>query len=118
MTVDPFAPARLGPITLRNRIIKAATFEGMTPRRLVTDRLIDFHRRAAAGGAGMSTVAYCAVSPDGTTDGRQIILAEDALPGLRALTDAIHDEGAAACAQIGHSGPVASPAGSSPHPES
>ena len=27
---DPFAPARLGPVTLRNRIVKAATFEGLT----------------------------------------------------------------------------------------
>jgi 2,4-dienoyl-CoA reductase-like NADH-dependent reductase (Old Yellow Enzyme family) len=112
---DPFAPAKLGPITLRNRIIKAATFEGMTPRRLVTDRLIDFHRRVAAGGAGMSTVAYCAVSLDGTTDGRQIVLIDEALSGLRKLTDAIHTEGAAASAQIGHAGPVASPAGTK-HP--
>jgi len=108
---DPFAPAKLGPITLRNRIIKAATFEGATPRRVVTDRLIDFHRRVAEGGVGMSTVAYCAVSPDGTTDGRQIVLTDDAAPGLRKLTDAIHAEGAAAGAQIGHAGPVASPAG-------
>ena len=108
--VDPFAPATLGPITLRNRIIKAATFEGLTPHRLVTDELIAFHRRVAAGGVGMSTVAYCAVSREGTTDGHQIVLTEEALPGLRRLTDAIHDEGAAACAQIGHAGPVANPA--------
>jgi 2,4-dienoyl-CoA reductase-like NADH-dependent reductase (Old Yellow Enzyme family) len=112
---DPFAPAKLGPITLRNRFIKAATFEGLTPKRLVTDRLIEFHRRVAAGGVGMSTVAYCAVSPNGTTDGRQIVLTEGAVPGLRRLTDAIHHEGAAACAQIGHAGPVASPAGTK-HP--
>jgi 2,4-dienoyl-CoA reductase-like NADH-dependent reductase (Old Yellow Enzyme family) len=108
---DPFAPAKLGPLTLRNRIIKAATFEGATPKRVVTDRLIDFHRRVAAGGVGMSTVAYCAVAPDGGTDGRQILLTDDAVPGLRELTDAIHAEGAAACAQIGHAGPVANPLG-------
>jgi 2,4-dienoyl-CoA reductase-like NADH-dependent reductase (Old Yellow Enzyme family) len=109
--VDPFAPATLGPLTLRNRIIKAATFEGRTPRRVVTDELIDFHRAFAAGGVGMSTVAYCAVSREGTTDGRQIVLVDDAIPGLRRLTDAIHAEGTAACAQIGHAGPVANPLG-------
>ncbi len=107
MTIDPFAPAKLGPLTLRNRIIKAATFEGRTPRRVVTDDLIDFHRRVARGGAAMSTVAYCSVSREGSTDGHQIVLNPDAVPGLRALTDAIHAEGAAACAQIGHAGPVA-----------
>jgi len=42
---DPFTPARLGPVTLRNRIIKAATFEGVMPHALVTDELIDYHRR-------------------------------------------------------------------------
>src|SRR5687767_6300557 len=113
--IDPFAPAKLGPITLRNRIVKAATFEGMSPKRVVTDGLIAFHRRVAAGGAGMSTVAYCAVSPDGGTDGRQIELRDEAIPGLRRLTDAIHSDGAAACAQIGHAGPVSAPAGTK-HP--
>ena len=62
---DPFAPAPLGPLTLRNRIVKAATFEGMTPRNVVTDRLIEFHRRFAAGGVGMTTLAFCAVSDAG-----------------------------------------------------
>jgi 2,4-dienoyl-CoA reductase-like NADH-dependent reductase (Old Yellow Enzyme family) len=109
--VDPFAPAQLGPLRLRNRIIKAATFEGATPKRVVTDRLIEFHRRVAAGGVGMSTVAYCAVSREGSTDGRTLVLAPEAVDGLRRLTDAIHAEGASACAQIGHAGPVANPAG-------
>ena len=63
--IDPFAPAPLGPITLRNRFIKAATFEGMAKKNLVTDRLIEFHRVMAAGGLGMTTVAYLAVSEDG-----------------------------------------------------
>ncbi|GIU88475.1 MAG: NADH:flavin oxidoreductase [Acidimicrobiia bacterium] len=110
--VDPFSPAELGPVRLRNRIVKSATFEGRTPRRVVTDDLVEFHRRIAAGGVGMSTVAYCAVTREGSTDGRQICLDGDGVaPGLERLAAAIHAEGAAAAAQIGHSGPVANPAG-------
>lgn len=104
---DPLAPAKLGPISLRNRVIKAATFEGLTPKGLVSDELIEFHRRPAAGGVGMTTVAYCAVSYEGRTSPAQIYWRDEAMPGLRRLTDAIHDEGAAVSAQIGHAGPVA-----------
>jgi 2,4-dienoyl-CoA reductase-like NADH-dependent reductase (Old Yellow Enzyme family) len=107
---DVLAPARLGPVELRNRIIKAATFEGMTPRALVTDELVGFHLRPARGGVGMTTVAYCAVSPEGRTDRHQIWMRPEAVPGLRRLTDAVHAEGAAISAQIGHAGPVANPA--------
>ncbi|HNM84862.1 MAG: NADH:flavin oxidoreductase [Mycobacterium sp.] len=104
---DVFSPAKLGPLTLRNRIIKAATFEAATPDALVTDDLINYHRRPAAGGVGMTTVAYCAVAPGGRTDGWQIWMRPEAIPGLRRLTDAVHAEGAAISAQIGHAGPVA-----------
>ena len=104
---EVFAPSPLGPLTLRNRIIKAATFEGVMPGGKVSDALIEYHRRVAAGGAAMSTVAYLAVSPEGRTDRHCLLLNEDNLPGLRRLTDAIHAEGAAAAAQIGHAGPVA-----------
>jgi 2,4-dienoyl-CoA reductase-like NADH-dependent reductase (Old Yellow Enzyme family) len=104
---DVLAPAQLGPARLRNRVIKAATFEGRTPHALVTDELIDYHLRPARGGVGMTTVAYCAVSPEGRTDRHQIWMRPDAVPGLRRLTDAVHNEGAAVSAQIGHAGPVA-----------
>ncbi|MBF6355737.1 NADH:flavin oxidoreductase [Nocardia higoensis] len=105
-----FTPAQLGPITLRNRVIKAATFEGRTPDALVTDDLIEYHRAPSRGGVGMSTVAYCAVAPEGRTDRHQIYMRPEAVPGLRKLTAAIHAEGAAASAQIGHAGPVANSA--------
>lgn len=104
---DVFGAAKLGPVTLRNRIIKAATFEAATPNALVTDDLIKYHRLPAAGGVGMTTVAYCAVTPGGRTDGWQLWMRPEALPGLRRLTDAVHVEGAAISAQIGHAGPVA-----------
>ena len=102
-----FESAALGPLTLRNRVIKAATFEGRTPEALVTDDLIEFHRTVAAGGVGLTTVAYCASSPEGRTDRHQLWMRPEAVPGLTRLTDAIHAEGAAASAQIGHAGPVA-----------
>jgi 2,4-dienoyl-CoA reductase-like NADH-dependent reductase (Old Yellow Enzyme family) len=104
---DVLAPAKLGPLTLRNRIIKSATFEGRTPNALVTDDLIDFHREVAAGGVGMTTVAYCAVAPEGRTEYGQLWMRPEVVPGLRRLTDAMHAEGAAVSAQIGHAGPVA-----------
>ncbi|MGW0055140.1 NADH:flavin oxidoreductase [Nocardia nova] len=104
---DVLAPARLGPVTLRNRTIKSATFEHMAPGALVSDQLIEFHRQVAAGGVGMTTVAYCAVAPEGRTEADQLWMRDEAIPGLRRLTDAVHAEGAAASAQIGHAGPVA-----------
>jgi 2,4-dienoyl-CoA reductase-like NADH-dependent reductase (Old Yellow Enzyme family) len=107
MTPDVLAPAKLGPVQLRNRIIKAATYEGRNRKSLVTDELIEFHRAIAAGGVGMTTVAYCAVSPEGRTERKQLYWRDEALPGLRRLTDAVHAEGAAVSTQIGHAGPVA-----------
>src|SRR6201991_5355477 len=104
---DVFSPAKLGPITLRNRTIKSATFEARTPGGLVSDDLIEYHRLPGAGGVGMTTVAYCAVSPGGRTEGNGLWKRPEAVPVLRRLTDAIHAEGAAVSAQIGHAGPVA-----------
>lgn len=104
---DAFAPAGLGPVRLRNRIVKAATSEGRSPDGTVTDDLIEFHRRFAEGGVGMTTVAYCCVSEHGASAPGQIVMNRAALPGLRRLTDAVHDAGAAVSAQLGHAGVVA-----------
>jgi 2,4-dienoyl-CoA reductase-like NADH-dependent reductase (Old Yellow Enzyme family) len=105
----PFSKGRLGPLTLRNRFIKAATFEGASPRGEITDALVDFHTRVGKGGAALSTVAYLAVSPEGRTDRHCIVLDDDAVAPLRKLTDAVHATGAAVGAQLGHAGPVANP---------
>lgn len=103
---DPFQPATLGPVTLRNRIIKAATSEGRSPDGLVTDDLIEFHRRFAVGGVGMTTVAYCTVAEDAASAPGQINMSRAAIPGLRKLADAVHEAGAAVSAQLGHAGVV------------
>lgn len=103
-TADPFSPLRVGPLALRNRFIKAATNEGMARGGTPSRALVEHHRRIAAGGAAMTTVAYCAVSPDGRTFEDQVTLDDASLPHLRALTDAVHGEGAAVSAQLTHGG--------------
>ena len=107
MTNDVFAPATLGPVRLRNRTVKAATFEGRTPDGRVTDELIDYHLAVARGGVGLTTVAYLAVAPEGRTHREQIVLGEDTLAGLARFADVIHETGAAVSGQVGHAGPVA-----------
>lgn len=102
-----FEPARLGPLTLRNRIVKAATFEGVMPRGTVTDELVEFHAEVARGGTALTTVAYCSVSRDGRVHRDTLVLDADAVPGLTRLTDAVHSAGGLASAQIGHAGLVA-----------
>ena len=102
-----FETAQLGPLTLRNRVVKSATFEGASPGGVPGRDLVEFHRRIAAGGVAMSTVAYLAVAPEGRTNDGCIVVVPSVVEGLREVTDAIHAEGALAAAQIGHAGPVA-----------
>lgn len=99
-----FEPTRLGRLSLRNRFLKAATFEGMSPGGVPSDALVGHHVELARGGVGMTTVAYCAVSPDGRTFGEQLVMSDENVPRLARLTDAVHAAGAAVSAQLGHCG--------------
>lgn len=104
-----FTPYQLGPVRLRNRTVKAATFENLAPDGRVSDELVAFHERVAAGGVGMTTLAYVSASPEGRTYRDQLVTTPETVPGLARLTDAVHAEGAAACLQLGHAGWFASP---------
>lgn len=99
-----FTPATIGPLTLRNRTIRAAAFEGMCPGNAPSEMLYDYHTSVAAGGIGMTTLAYAAVTQSGLSFERQLWLRPDIIPGLKKITDAIHREGAAASIQVGHCG--------------
>lgn len=99
-----FTPASIGPLTLRNRSIRSAAFESMCPGNSPSKELFDYHVSVAAGGVGMTTVAYAAVCRSGLSFDRQLWMRPDIIPGLKQLTDAVHREGAAASIQLGHCG--------------
>lgn len=102
--IDPFAPFQLGPITLRNRFVRAGANEGMCVDGAPSKALLKHHRDMAAGGVGLTTVAYGAVSEVGRTLENQIWLRPSILSDLKALAQAVHDEGGRISFQITHGG--------------
>lgn len=101
---DPFDTLQIGPVTLRNRFVKAAANEGMTIGGAPTKALVHHHRELAAGGVGMSTVAYGAVSSLGRTLPEQLWLRPEIVPDLRVLADAVHEHGGRVSCQLTHGG--------------
>jgi 2,4-dienoyl-CoA reductase-like NADH-dependent reductase (Old Yellow Enzyme family) len=99
-----FEPTRLAGLTLRNRFVKTATFEGRTPAGVPGSALAQFHREVAAGGTALTTVAYCGVSPDARTFDDQMHVHAAILPALRALADGVHAEGGLVSGQLAHCG--------------
>jgi 2,4-dienoyl-CoA reductase-like NADH-dependent reductase (Old Yellow Enzyme family) len=85
-----FTPARLNGLTLKNRFIKAGTFEGMTRSSQPSARLKDFHARIAAGGVAMTTIGYCAVEADGRLNENMMYMHEGIRQSLMDLIDAVH----------------------------
>ncbi len=103
-----FTPFKLAGIGLRNRVIRTAAFEGMSPDGIPSDALIEHHAKVAAGGVAMTTLAYCSVSKQGLTFSHQLHMRPEIHSQLRRFTEAVHREGAAASIQLGHAGYFAS----------
>ena len=99
-----FTPVRIGPVTLRNRVIRSAAFENMAYGNKPSQDLKDYHVAVARGGVGMTTLAYASVSRSGLSFDGQLWMREEIVPALRDITDAIHAQGAKASIQLGHCG--------------
>ncbi|MBO4231703.1 MAG: NADH:flavin oxidoreductase [Bacteroidales bacterium] len=99
-----FTPCQIGPITLRNRTIRASAFENMCHGNKPSEDLFNYHVSVAKGGIGMTNIAYAAVNRSGVSFDGQLWMREEIIPDLKKLTDAIHAEGAKAAIQLGHCG--------------
>lgn len=99
-----FTPGAIGPVTLPNRTIRSAAFEGMCAGNGPTEMLRDYHVSVARGGVGMTTLAYAGVCRSALSFTTQLWLRPAIVGELRKITDDIHAAGAKASIQIGHCG--------------
>lgn len=102
--MDLFTPGNIGPVTLRNRTIRSAAFEGMGKDNNPTPMLRDYHLSVAKGGVGMTTLAYAGICRSALSFKTQLWLRPEIVTPLREITDGIHSHGAKASIQIGHCG--------------
>jgi 2,4-dienoyl-CoA reductase-like NADH-dependent reductase (Old Yellow Enzyme family) len=99
-----FTPLALGPIELRNRFVKAGTYEGMNVANSPSRALVQHHAELAAHGVGLTTLGYTAVHPDGRTFAEESWIDERNLDAFRALTTAVHTQSGKVALQLGHCG--------------
>ena len=104
ITSPVFTPFNIGPVALRNRIIRSAAFENMAYGNSPSQDLYEYHVAVARGGVGMTTLAYAAVSRSGLSFDGQLWMREEIVPGLKRITDAVHEAGAKCSIQLGHCG--------------
>jgi 2,4-dienoyl-CoA reductase-like NADH-dependent reductase (Old Yellow Enzyme family)/thioredoxin reductase len=105
-----FSPLAIGKLHLRNRMVmppmgnRYATFGGK-----VTDRLIRYYVEMARGGVGLIIVQFASVTLTGRSSYYPLgIWDDDQIPGLRQLTQAIHEVGTPVIIQLAHAGAMAS----------
>ena len=93
-----FTPIKIRSMELKNRIVLPAMgtkFSGKTS--YVTDQLIDYHVARVKGGTGLSIVEVCSVHSPSAPRGFLSISEDCYIPGMKRLTDAIHENGGKAC---------------------
>ncbi len=101
-----FDPAVIGPFWLKNRFVRAATAECMADDRgLVSTRLISLYSRLAEGDVGLLITGGAYVHPSGRSYVGVTGAHDDStIPGLSALTEAVHQRGARIVLQLYHCG--------------
>lgn len=104
MTNQCFETAQLNGLSLKNRLIKAATFEGKSKGGVPSAELVQFHKRIAQGGIGMTTIAYCAAEADGRINEDMMYMDERIRPELESFISTLHASGTKVSGQLSHCG--------------
>ncbi len=98
-------PLQLRHLTLRNRIVFGAHTANMADDGLPGPRHLGYYRERARGGAAMIVVEPVPVHATAVLTRGNFRHSDDAvIPGFRAITDAVHAEGAVVLHQLYHVG--------------
>jgi 2,4-dienoyl-CoA reductase-like NADH-dependent reductase (Old Yellow Enzyme family) len=99
-------PYRLFELTLRNRTVRSATWEGLADEKgFVRLELIEMLAELARSRVGLVIPGYFYVRTDGKGLPWQTGVWDDAhVAGLKRLVEAVHNEGGVIAAQIAHAG--------------
>jgi len=101
-----FRPVMIGRLELKNRAVMPAMGTGYGRHdSTVSDRLVAYLERRAAGGAGLIITEVCAIDRRGKGFPSEIgIWKDDFIPGLKKIPEAVHKHGARAAVQLHHAG--------------
>jgi 2,4-dienoyl-CoA reductase-like NADH-dependent reductase (Old Yellow Enzyme family) len=101
-----FEKTAINGMTLDNRFVRSATWEGMCEKDgRPTPKLASCYRELAAGKTGLIITGYAYVRPDGKQlPGKMGIHTDDFAADLQTLTQAVHSEGGKVCVQLVHAG--------------
>jgi len=100
-----FSPLRIGPATVRNRILSTGHGTHLAEDGLAGDNLIAYHAARAKGGAGLIITEIAQVDDRAAYSESAIRVTSDrCIPGYRRLTDAVHEHGATVFGQLFHPG--------------
>ncbi|NOZ83767.1 MAG: NADH:flavin oxidoreductase [Epsilonproteobacteria bacterium] len=101
-----FEAGLINGLNLKNRFIRSATWEGMaTIDGAVTPKLVQTMINLARGGVGLIISSHSYISPEGQGSPWQLgIYKDELIPGLKGLTDAVHENGGKILMQLAHAG--------------
>ena len=101
-----FEPAQIGRMSVPNRLVRSATYDGCTEKDgHVTQKQLRLFRDLASGGTGLLITGITYVHPLGQIAFFQNSLADDdCIPGLKELTHTVHQQGSRIAVQLFHAG--------------
>ena len=100
-----FSPGRIGTAEIKNRLVMPSILTGLAGKNgKVTKELITFYEIRAQGGTGLIVTEAARVTPASYNSFQLGIYDDSFVPGLKELTDRIHESGAKVFIQLYHPG--------------